>query len=264
MIAYVGFATFRGLLDVVTPLKVSLISQAMNVILDPIFIFYLNLGVKGAALATCAAEVTAAFLYARLLGVRKIVKWTSATFWTSPPSLKQLAPLLAGGAGVLSRSIAMNAAFLAVTRATQSIDAGGAAAAAHTIAMTTWQLGGVVLFALSAVASIVVPSTLNAPPSKGGGPVSAKRAAERMMGWGFVAGLFLAAAQLASLPLLQLFTPVKEVLFVSFLSHSCLLDRRRRARARRHRRVTPVHERHLLLRRRRYARPQRYVLFLSL
>ena len=211
MIAYVGFATFRGLLDVVTPLKVSLISQGMNVILDPIFIFVLNLGVKGAALATCVAELAAAFLYARLLALRRIINWSSPSFWRSPPSLTQLAPLLGGGAGVLSRSIAMNAAFLSVTRATQSIDPGGAAAAAHTIAMTTWQLGGVVLFALSAVASIVVPSTLNAPRQQGGGPVAAKRAAERMMAWGFLAGVGLALLQLAALPLLGLFTPVKEV-----------------------------------------------------
>mmetsp|Transcript_14147 Transcript_14147/g.21383 ORF Transcript_14147/g.21383 Transcript_14147/m.21383 type:complete len:551 (-) Transcript_14147:2048-3700(-) len=212
MLSYVGFATFRGLLDVITPLKIALVSQAANVLLDPLFIFTLGLGVKGAALATCAAEIIAAGLYIRLLGLKKIVAWRDKLFWMRPPSFNRLGPLLAGGAGVLSRSIAMNTAFLAVTRATQAIDTGSSTAAAgHQIAMQFWQLGGVVLFALSAVASILVPATLNAPVNSGGGTNAAKRAADRMIGWGIVAGAALAVAQLAALPLLDLFTSVQDV-----------------------------------------------------
>lgn len=207
MIAFVGFATFRGLLDVVTPLKISCATQSLNVILDPILIFGAKLGVTGAALATGASEIASAFLYARLLALRGIVEWSSRKFWTTPPSPAQLAPLLGRGAGVLARSIAMNAAFLSVTRCTQSLDPTGALAAAHTISMQTWQLGGVVLFALSAVASILVPAKLNAPETEGGGPVAAKRAADRILGWGLTAGAGLAIAQLALLPLLNVFTP---------------------------------------------------------
>ena len=79
-------------------------------------------------------------------------------------------PLLTGGAGVLARSVALNIAFLSVTRATQAIDPAGNAAAAHTIAMQAWQLGGVVLFALSSVAAVLVQSlAMNAPKEEGGG-----------------------------------------------------------------------------------------------
>lgn len=211
MLSFVGFATFRGLLDVVTPLRVSLSTQILNVVLDPLLIFTAGLGVRGAALATGASEVAAALIYAVLLAKRNVVQWTKRHFWANPPSLSQLAPLLIGGAGVLSRSIAMNAAFLSVTRATQSIDPTGSAAAAHTIAMQTWQLGGVVLFALSAVAAILVPSKLNAPISDGGGKRAAKQAADRMLGWGLTAGVFLALAQLAAIPMLKVFTPVQSV-----------------------------------------------------
>ena len=41
--------------------------------------------------------------------------------------------------------MALNAAFLMVTRTTQSLDATGVAAAAHAITIQLWQLGGVVL-----------------------------------------------------------------------------------------------------------------------
>lgn len=211
ILAFVGFATFRGLLDVITPLRISLASQLLNVVLDPILIFGAELGVRGAAFATAASEVASAAAYAALLARRGIVRWTSRTFWARPPSPRQLAPLLIGGAGVLARSLAMNAAFITVTRATQAIDSSGSAAAAHTIAMQVWQLGGVVLFALSAVASILVPAKLNAPVDQGGGLIAAKRAADRMLGWGATAGFLLAAAQLAAIPLIGVFTPVEAV-----------------------------------------------------
>ena len=38
VVSSVGFAAFRGLLDNVTPLKVSLASNALNLLLDPLLI----------------------------------------------------------------------------------------------------------------------------------------------------------------------------------------------------------------------------------
>ncbi|KAH8057398.1 hypothetical protein JL721_9778 [Aureococcus anophagefferens] len=215
MLGFVGFATFRGILDVVTPLRVSLVTQSLNLILDPILIFGAKLGVTGAALATAASEVASAAIYLTLLARRGVftVGDGARSLWdrVKPPSPASLAPLFVGGLGVLSRSIAMNTAFICVTRATQALDPTGEAAAAHTIAMQTWQLGGVVLFALSSVAAMLVPSTLNAPVDKGGGKVGAKLVADRMLGWGLAAGLLLAGCQLLALPLLNVFTPVESI-----------------------------------------------------
>ncbi|KAH8071538.1 hypothetical protein JL720_11423 [Aureococcus anophagefferens] len=190
MLGFVGFATFRGILDVVTPLRVSLVTQSLNLILDPILIFGAKLGVTGAALATAASEVASAAIYLTLLARRGVftVGDGARSLWdrVKPPSPASLAPLFVGGLGVLSRSIAMNTAFICVTRATQALDPTGEAAAAHAIAMQAWQLGGVVLFALSSVAAMLVPSTLNAPVDKGGG-------------------------KLLALPLLNVFTPVESI-----------------------------------------------------
>jgi len=206
MLAFVGFATFRGLLDVATPLRVTLATQSINAVLDPICIFALGMGVRGAAVATGVAEVAAAAAYGVLLAKKGIIGGLAT--WR-PPSAASLAPLLAGGLGVLARSLSLNCALLAVARATQAIS--GDAAAAHTIAMQTWQLGGVVLFAMSAVAAILVPATINAPDSAGGGAQPALAVADRMLGWGAALGAVLAMLQLAALPLLGVFTPVAAV-----------------------------------------------------
>merc|ERR1719451_219174 len=211
MVAFVGFAAFRGRLDVQTPLRITLFSQMMNVVLDPILIFGAGLGVGGAALATAAAEVTSALTYTLLLLKRGTLKLAANPLKAlKPPPLGSLLPLLTGGAGVLARSVALNIAFLSVTRATQAIDPAGNAAAAHTIAMQVWQLG-VVLFALSSVAAVLVPAAMNAPKSEGGGVARAKGVADRMLGWGLCAGVALAILQLAALPLLNVFSPVASI-----------------------------------------------------
>ena len=212
MVAFVGFAAFRGRLDVQTPLRITLFSQMMNVVLDPILIFGAGLGVGGAALATAAAEVTSALTYTLLLLKRGTLKLAANPLKAlKPPPLGSLLPLLTGGAGVLARSVALNIAFLSVTRATQAIDPAGNAAAAHTIAMQVWQLGGVVLFALSSVAAVLVPAAMNAPKAEGGGIARAKGVADRMLGWGLCAGVVLAILQLAALPLLNVFSPVASI-----------------------------------------------------
>lgn len=48
---------FRGLGDTAAPLRATLLANAVNLLLDPLLMFRLELGVRGAAYATVAAEV---------------------------------------------------------------------------------------------------------------------------------------------------------------------------------------------------------------
>jgi MatE len=47
LISLVGFSAFRGILDTVTPVKISLFANVFNCILDPILIFNFGMGVPG-------------------------------------------------------------------------------------------------------------------------------------------------------------------------------------------------------------------------
>ena len=96
LFASTGFAAYRGMLNTVTPLKVSLTTNLLNLALDPLFIFglgggggavlaaslssfgapsYLAKGVgpSGAAAATSIAKLASALIYLRLLVRRKLV-----------------------------------------------------------------------------------------------------------------------------------------------------------------------------------------------
>ena len=74
LVSAIGFAAFRGMLDTVTPLKVSLASNALNLVLDPLLIFGAKLGVAGAAIATAASEVGAGAMYGVLLLRRRLLR----------------------------------------------------------------------------------------------------------------------------------------------------------------------------------------------
>jgi len=213
IVTLIGFSAFRGVLDTTTPLKISLLANLINVVLDPILIFNFNMGVTGAALATLASEVVSALLFTVLLFKRRLIR---ASKLFRLPSWKALAPLLAGGAALQLRNFALNLTFISVTRVTQSIDDTGVAAAAHALAIQTFQLGGVVLLALSTVAQTVIPNTLTEQideetGKKSGGIRAAKAAANRLMSWGFLLGSFLGALQVLLLPYMRKATPIEAV-----------------------------------------------------
>ena len=212
VLSTIGFAAFRGTMDVVTPLKIALISNMVNVILDPLLIFNAGMGVAGAAAATCVAELFSFVQYVRLLKQKKLFELKKSM---KPPKFSALKPLLVGGFGVQLRAVAMNIAFLAVARATQGMDNTGTAAAAHAITIQLWQLGGVFLLAMSTVASIIVPSEVSKVMKQGRSKVealeSSRAAANRLLSWGIILGAVLAVLQIACLPLLNVFSPLPSV-----------------------------------------------------
>lgn len=209
VISLVGFSTFRGVLETVTPVKISLFANLFNALLDPILIFTLGWGVTGAAVATLVAEVLSACLYVRLLWKRQLLR---------KPSLvpKQLKTLLKGGAALQLRNVALNVAFLAVARVTLSIDPTGVAAAAHALAIQVFQVGGIVLLGLSTVAQTVVPNDLvqrydEQQQKVVGGKEAARSTVRRLMSWGLLLGVALGSIQIALLPIIQKGNPLKEV-----------------------------------------------------
>jgi len=213
LISVTGFSALRGVLDTVTPLKISLFANIFNAVLDPILIFKAGMGVTGAALATLAAEVISAVTFMVVLLNKGLIRWSKLL---RLPDMDLLVPLLKGGAALQLRNFALNLTFIAVTRVTQSIDSTGVSAAAHALAIQTFQIGGIFLLALSTVAQILIPREMieqvdKETGKKSGGLIATKAVANRMMSWGFIMGIVLGALQIALLPLLQKTTPLPEV-----------------------------------------------------
>lgn len=73
-------AVLTGEGDAATPMTIVLISAGLNIVLDPIFIFVLDFGIRGAAAATVAAQLfsLAAFCYAAFFRRKSYItfKWS--------------------------------------------------------------------------------------------------------------------------------------------------------------------------------------------
>jgi len=199
-----GFAAYRGMLNTVTPLKVSLVTNLLNGILDPIFIVWSGLGAAGAALATSISEWTGALIYLRLLIRRKLVNWKGLI---TPPKWEALVPLIQGGLAMLLRQATLNVAFVSAARRAQGMDASGVAGAAYGITMQIYSLGVVAQLGVQGTAAALVPSARAI-----GGDDAARNVADRIFGWGMILGVLLALVQWTILPVVTpLFSPLEEV-----------------------------------------------------
>jgi putative MATE family efflux protein len=209
-----GFAAYRGLLNTVTPLKVSLVTNLLNLLLDPIFIFGnlggkfvsigRGLGAAGAAAATSLSELTSSIIYLRLLMRRRLISWLRLF---QPPSLTSLLPLIKGGAAMLLRQATLNMAFVSAARRAQVMDPSGISAAAYGITMQIYSLGVVAHLGVQGTAAALVSSSRAL-----GGDESARAVADRIFVWGSILGSILALIQWIALPMITpLFSPLDEV-----------------------------------------------------
>lgn len=204
LLSATGFAAYRGMLDTVTPLKVSLFTNAFNLILDPILIFRCRLGFVGAALATAVAEGSAGLIYLQLLLKKKLVTWTRLR---KPPAWKKLAPILQGGASVLARQAAINVAIVSAARRAHVLDPTGVAAAAYGIVMNMYSVGIVVHVAIQSTAAALVSATRARE-----GEEAARKVADRMFSWGTIIGATMGTFQYVALPfLVPLFSTLPDV-----------------------------------------------------
>ena len=207
LVSAVAFAAFRGVLDVVTPLRVSLASNLLNLVLDPLLIFGggvgAGLGVAGAALATTISEVFAGGFYLWLLMRKRLASWARLI---RLPDARAMGPLLRVSSALLFRTGLWNAIMLLRARAAQAMDPSGVSAAAYAITLQIYYLGLVFSTALQSTTTALVAS------AGARSPAAARAEAGRMLGWSGCIGSFVMVAQLAALPvLIPIFTTVPAV-----------------------------------------------------
>jgi Na+-driven multidrug efflux pump len=166
--------------------------SVVNLILDPLLIFFSPLGFVGAAAATALSETVSGSVYLRLLAKRKLA---NLRLILRPPSLEALMPLILGGASMLGRQMALNFGFICAARRAQAIDPTGVSAAAYGIVMQTYSIGIVCHVAMQGTTAALVPSTLAQA-----GLEDARKVADRMFVWCAIVGVLLGLTQFLAIP----------------------------------------------------------------
>lgn len=179
----VGHGVFRGVGDTRTPLVVSLAFNAVNLILDPIFIFGFDMGLRGAAIASLIASLVggAAFVWLLLRGRAGI------TVPRRVASFDAMRSLLGAGSALTLRTLSLLATFTVATSVAARI--GVAEVAGHQVASQIW-----IFLALVVDSVAIAGQTLVAGHLGEGDPAAARRLANRMLAWGGAWGVVLAGA----------------------------------------------------------------------
>ncbi len=194
---------FRGWQDTRTPFYVSLGLNAVNLVLDPLFIFGFGWGLQGAALATATAQWTGALAFLWLLLLRHRDRFGIRVV---APRFRDLVPFLRIGGELAVRTFALIGTMTLATAIATRV--GTAAVAAHQVASQLWLLLALVVDALAVAAQAMVGKY------RGSDDVAAARdAANRLLLWGLGLGVGLALLFLAARPVLpRIFTAEPEVL----------------------------------------------------
>jgi putative MATE family efflux protein len=187
LVALAGEGFLRGVSDLRTPLRILVVCNAANVVLELVLVYGLGLGLDGSALGTVAAQLAMGALFARHMLM------TPAD--DRRPSLARIRPLVRMGAHLTVRSAALLGAFLLTSALAARI--GAASLAAHQIAFELYVFLALVLDAIAIAGQIIIARLLGA--GRGAG---AREAARRMIGWAVVAGVVFGAVLLAGTDLI--------------------------------------------------------------
>jgi putative MATE family efflux protein len=171
----------RGLQDTRTPLVVLTGGFGLNIALNLLLVFGLDLGIAGSALGTVISQ----WLMALALGA-VIIRGARRRHASMRPDVRGIRGAATAGVALLVRTLTLRAALLAMTYA--ATQQGDVALAAHQVAFTLWTLLALALDAIAIAGQAITGRYLGAGDAPG-----ARLATRRMLWWGAMSGVALGA-----------------------------------------------------------------------
>ena len=186
LIALAGQGWLRGVADLRTPLAIVIAANAVNVVLELLFVYGLEWGMRGSAAGTAIAQAGMGGAFALLLlrapagggrGARR-------------PDGRAIRALARVGGHLFVRTAALTGSFALAGAVLARI--GTASLGAHQIAFQLWSFLALVLDAVAIAAQVIVGRALGA-----GRAAAARAAAARMIWWSVAFGALLGAVMFA-------------------------------------------------------------------
>ncbi|HKN37905.1 MAG TPA: MATE family efflux transporter [Acidimicrobiia bacterium] len=190
LLGLVGVGYLRGLQDTVTPLRIALVANAANLVLEVVAIYGLGMGLAASAWATVTAQVGAAVVFCR--HIARHARAAEVSWRPDPATLRALVVI---GRDLFLRTGSLLAALAVATAVASRL--GTVPLGAHQIAFQLWSFLALSLDALAIAAQAMVGRLLGA-----GDAEAARSASRRMVEWGLLAGVVLGAAVLLLRPVL--------------------------------------------------------------
>jgi len=173
LIALAGQGYLRGVSNLRRPFVIVVAANALNVVLELIFVYEFHWGVAGSAAGTAIAQA--------VMGVAFVTELLRPHADTKRPSLEAMRPMMRVGRQIFVRTAALYASFLVA--ASLCARMGDAQLGAHQIALQLFFFLALILDAVAIAGQVIVGRMLG-----GGDADGAYRAALRMIAWSVVVG----------------------------------------------------------------------------
>ncbi|MEA2144038.1 MAG: hypothetical protein QOI64_2468 [Solirubrobacteraceae bacterium] len=190
MLASAGQGYLRGTGDLRTPLLILVVAQAVNVVLELLFVYGFDWGLKGSAWGTVIAQLGMAAAFAE---VQRRAGWDR-------PDPARIRRLIRIGGEIAVRTTALLGVFLVCSALLARV--GAPSLGAHQIGYQLFLFIALVLDAIAIAGQVLVGRMLGGHDAPG-----ATAAARRMIGWSVVAGAAFSALLIAGYAVLpEVFT----------------------------------------------------------
>src|SRR5437764_11865762 len=151
LLTLAGTGHAQGHEDTRSPLRIVLIANVVNVVLEVLFVYGAQLGVAGSAWGTVVAQVVAAALFVQV-SRRKLTRAIVR------PGREEYAVLVRNGGALVIRTVALGAALTASTAIAAQV--GPSTLGGHQIGLQVWILLALTLDALAVPAQVYVGTAL--------------------------------------------------------------------------------------------------------
>lgn len=182
MISLAGQGYLRGISNLHRPLIILVAANALNVVLDFLFVYGFGWGIQGSAWSTVVSQV--------LMGAAFVYELLRAPADSRRPQWRVMRPLLKVGGDIAVRTGALLLSFALASAMVARM--GEASLGAHQVAFQLFVFLAMVLDAIAIAGQIMVGRALGANDATG-----AYEAARRMILWSVAVGVVFAAALLA-------------------------------------------------------------------
>ena len=193
MLAATGI--LRGLLDTRTPLIVAVAGNLLNIALNYLLVYGLDLGIAGSAIGTDLAQLASAAVM--VFVVVRAARREGAALTPDLPGVRRAAH---AGLALVVRTVTLRASLLVTTYGAAVL--GATAVATHQLALTLWTFLAFALDAIAIAAQAITGRYLGA-----GDVARARSVTTRMIWWGVASGVVTGLALAGFSPFLgALFT----------------------------------------------------------
>jgi putative MATE family efflux protein len=177
IVALAGQGYLRGVSNLRRPLVIVVVANAVNLVLEIVFVYVFHWGIAGSAAGTAIAQLG--------MGVAFVVELLRPYARSKRPSLDEMRPMIRVGRQIFVRTVALYASFLVAASVLARV--GDAELGAHQIAYELFIFLALILDSVAIAGQVIVGRTLGA-----GKPDDAYDAAARMIGWSVVVGAVFA------------------------------------------------------------------------